>query len=91
MANNSPGSAGLPTCSSIPVSRQAGASPLKALAVDGAACTEADIASGAYTLVRPIFLLTRGEPAGASRDFLAYILSADGQETIRRNGLLPAR
>ena len=64
---------------------------VKALAVDGAACTEADIASGAYTLVRPIFLLTRGEPAGASRDFLAYILSADGQETIRRNGLLPAR
>lgn len=64
---------------------------VKAVPVDGADCTEEAIVSGAYKLVRPVFLLTRGEAAGASKQFIDYVLSAEGQETIKQNGLLPAR
>ncbi len=64
---------------------------VKAVPVDGADCTEAAIVSGAYKLVRPVFLLSRGEPAGLAKTFIDYILSAEGQETIKQDGLLPAR
>jgi phosphate transport system substrate-binding protein len=64
---------------------------IKSLTVEQAACTTEDILAGRYRLVRPIYLLTRGPPAGAAEGFIAYVLSAEGQETIKANGLIPAR
>jgi len=63
---------------------------VKAVLVDGAACTTEEIVAGRYKLVRPIFLLTRGAPAGSAKALIDYILSAEGQKTIRDNGLIPA-
>ena len=54
-------------------------------------CTTEDIIGARYALVRPIFLLTKGAPAGAAKDLIDYILSAEGQKTIRDNGLIPAK
>jgi len=64
---------------------------IKAVRVDGVPCTVEDIAAGRYKLVRPIFLLTRGEPTGAARTFIDYMLSPEGQKTIRDDGLIPAK
>jgi phosphate transport system substrate-binding protein len=64
---------------------------VRAVSVDGQACTETAIVSGAYKLVRPVYLLTKGPATGVAADFLAYVLSAEGQETIRQNGLLRAK
>ena len=64
---------------------------IKPLTVDGRACTTDEIVAGRYALVRPVYLLTKGEPAGACKAFLDYVLSADGQGIIRANGLIPAR
>lgn len=64
---------------------------IKAVKVDGADCTTEAIMAGRYKLVRPMFLLTKGAPAGAVRDFLDYVQSAEGQATIRNNGLIPAK
>lgn len=64
---------------------------VRAVPVDGVGCTEADIVAGRYRLVRPVFLLTKGEAAGMTKEFLDYVLSAEGQATIRQNGLLPAK
>ena len=64
---------------------------VKALCTDGVECTEKEIIARRYKLVRPVFLLTRGPPAGTVKDFIDYILSSEGQETIRLNGLLPAK
>lgn len=64
---------------------------VKSVPVDEASCTEEAILGGSYKLVRPVYLLTRGEPAGAAKEFIDYILSPDGQSTIKKNGLLPAR
>jgi phosphate transport system substrate-binding protein len=63
---------------------------IKAIAVDGKACTTELIVAGEYTLVRPIYLLTKGEPTGSSRLFIDYVLGAEGQASIKADGLLPA-
>ena len=64
---------------------------VKAVRVDGVECSDKEIVAGRYKLVRPVFLLVNGPPAGAAKDFIDYILSGEGQETIRLNGLLPAK
>jgi phosphate transport system substrate-binding protein len=43
-----------------------------------------------YPLIRPLYLLTRGEPQGLNRDFLDFILSPEGHEIVRQQGFLPA-
>ena len=62
-----------------------------ALKVDGFACTEEEIAKMNYKLVRPVFLLTKGEPIEGVKAFIEYMLSADGQAMIKKDGLLPAK
>ncbi len=64
---------------------------IKAVTVDGASCTEEGIASGAYKLVRPIFLLAKADASPACKAFLDFILSPEGQELIHKNGLIKAK
>lgn len=64
---------------------------IKALTVDGAPCSEEAIMSGAYKLVRPIFLLTKADASPACNTFLDYVLSPAGQELIHKNGLIRAK
>jgi phosphate transport system substrate-binding protein len=64
---------------------------IKAVKIDGCDCTAQAIAAGKYTLVRPIFLLVKGQPAPEIADFIAYVLSAEGQQTIERDGLLSVK
>lgn len=64
---------------------------IRAVAVNGANCSNEEIASGAYPLVRPMYLLTQGEPAGEVKAFIDYVLSAEGQATLEASGLLGVR
>ena len=64
---------------------------IKAVPVDGFPCTENDIMTGNYKLVRPVFLMTQGNASPACQAFLAYVLSAEGQELIHQNGLIKAK
>ncbi len=64
---------------------------IKALPLDGNACSTEEIVKGNYALVRPVFLLTRAAPQGPAKGFIAYVLSPEGQETIRSSGLIPAK
>lgn len=64
---------------------------IKAVLVDGQACTNESITGGSYKLVRPIFLLVKGTPAKEIQDFIDYILSSEGQQTIAANGLITAK
>lgn len=64
---------------------------IKAVSVDGAHCTNEEIQQGKYKLVRPMYLLTLGAPAGSQKAFIDYVLSEEGQKTIQSNGLLRAR
>jgi phosphate transport system substrate-binding protein len=64
---------------------------IKAIKIDGQECTTELITAGSYKLVRPIYLLVKGAPQGEVQNFIDYILSADGQQTIKANGLIPAK
>lgn len=64
---------------------------IKAIKIDGVESTSENIISGKYKLVRPIFLLVKGGIQGEIKNFIDYILSPDGQEIIKTNGLLPAK
>lgn len=64
---------------------------IKAIRVDGQACTTELILAGKYVLVRPIYLLTLGEPTGAAKGFIDYVLGPSGQASIKADGLLPAK
>jgi phosphate transport system substrate-binding protein len=64
---------------------------IKAVKIDGQECTNETIAAGKYTLVRPIYLLVKGTPTGEIKNFIDYILSDPGQQTIKANGLIPAK
>ena len=64
---------------------------IKSVTVDGFACTEKDIMSGQYKLVRPVFLVYKGDASPACKAFLDYMLSAEAQELLHQNGLIRAK
>lgn len=65
-------------------------STVKALKIDGAAASMADVKSGAYKIVRDFNIVVRGGALSpASRHFIGFILSAEGQDIVAKNGYLP--
>jgi len=50
--------------------------------------TPANIATHKYPMSRPLFLLTNGEPTGAAKVFVDFVLSPAGQELVRKHGYL---
>ncbi len=59
---------------------------LKMLKIDGVAPTKENIASGKYPLYRPLYLVTRENPAGEVKNFLDFALSPAGQSLIAAQG-----
>jgi phosphate transport system substrate-binding protein len=64
---------------------------IKAIDVDGAGCTEKDIAESRYPLVRPVFLVCNPTVSPACQAFLDYLLSEEAQSLIHKNGLIRAK
>ncbi len=64
---------------------------IKPVKLDGVECTTEQIISGKFKLVRPVFLLTQGPPEGAVKQVIDYMLSPEGQETIKSSGLIPVK
>ena len=50
--------------------------------------TTESIATKQYPLSRPLFLLTNGEPAGAAKTLVDFLLSERGQELVKKHGYL---
>ena len=48
-----------------------------------------NVKSGKYPIARPLFQYTNGKPKGAIRDFIAFILSPEGQSVIEKTGFYP--
>ena len=64
---------------------------VKTLAIDGVEPTEANAASGAYPIVRPLNLLTKGEPSGVVKAWLDFILGEEGQQIVADEGYIPVK
>lgn len=59
---------------------------LKALNYDNVAPTKVNIATGKYSLFRPLYLVTKAMPSPEARKFLDFALSAEGQQIISQQG-----
>jgi phosphate transport system substrate-binding protein len=62
---------------------------VKALRIDGVQAGAAEIRSGAYKIARPFIIAVRGGLSNAAQDFVAFMLSPDGQAVVGANGYLP--
>lgn len=59
---------------------------------DGGDCVEPAIATavdGSYPIARPLFMYTAGEPQGAVKEYMDWILSQEGQCVILERGYAP--
>lgn len=62
---------------------------VKAVKVDGAEATADAIKAGQYKLSRPFNIATKGEATNeVVKDFMAYILSTEGQQIVTNNGYI---
>jgi phosphate transport system substrate-binding protein len=70
-----------------------GVKELKIVGKDGQpySPSEANVKSGKYPLSRPLFMYTRGSPAGEAKAFIEYCLSAEGQAIVTKVGYFPVK
>lgn len=61
---------------------------VKALKIDGAEATVDNIKSGTYKIARPFNIATKGELSEVAKDFVDFIMSADGQKVVEDNGYI---
>ncbi len=63
-------------------------SKVKALKVDGAEAATDNVKNGEYKVSRPFNIATKGDTTGVASDFIKFILSADGQAVVEKNGYI---
>ena len=63
-------------------------SKVKALKVDGAEAATDNVKNGEYKVARPFNIATKGDAKGVASDFINFILSADGQAVVEKNGYI---
>lgn len=61
---------------------------VKAVDIDGAVATVDNIKDGSYKIARPFNIATKDDISDAAKDFIAYILSTDGQKVVEDNGYI---
>lgn len=59
---------------------------VKVLAIDDTVCSKENIMSGRYPFFRPLYLITRGKPAGEVKKIIDWILGEEGQAIIGSQG-----
>ncbi len=64
---------------------------VKAAKIDGAEATAANVKSGTYKVSRPFNVVTNSskELSDVAKDFMSYILSAEGQKVVEEEGYIP--
>lgn len=65
--------------------------PIKLLKLEGVAPTSANVVSGAYTLSRPLQVMTKNAPTGLAKKFIDYLLSPEGQRIVVDKGYIAVR
>lgn len=62
---------------------------VKVLKIDGTEASVETIKDGSYKISRPFNIVTKSEISKSAKDFMAYILSSDGQKIVKDNGYIP--
>jgi len=55
---------------------------VKALDIGGVKATVENVKNGSYEIWRPFYVATKGEAEGLAKDFIDFILSAEGQDVV---------
>lgn len=63
---------------------------LTPLALDGKEASISAVSAGTYPLSRPLNLITKGEPTGAAKQFIDFMLSDKGQAIVAKFDFIPA-
>lgn len=61
----------------------------KALTLDGVEDNTENILNGRYPIIRPLSMITYGDPQGDSKVFIEFLLSIRGREIILENSFVP--
>ena len=61
---------------------------VKALQLDGIEATRENVKNGSYDLSRPFLFVALVEPTGQTKQFLDFVLSAQGQQILMNEGLI---
>lgn len=62
---------------------------VKAPKLEGMTASQENAANGKYTVVRDLFMNTKGKPEGLTALFIDYIYSPEGAEIIKDSGYIP--
>lgn len=65
--------------------------PIRALRLDGVAPTTRELARGSYPILRPLNLVVRARPTGATRAFIDFALSAQAADLIAQHDFVAYR
>lgn len=63
---------------------------VKALKIDGVEASAENVSNDTYKVARPFNILTSEDASDAAKDFINYIMSADGQDIVEDNGYIKA-
>jgi phosphate transport system substrate-binding protein len=66
-------------------------SEVKALKISGVAPSEQTVLDGTYKVQRPFLFLTKGEPTGAVKEFIDWVLSPEGHAVIKSEKVVPVK
>jgi phosphate transport system substrate-binding protein len=66
-------------------------SSVKSISVDGVEGTKENALNGSYPIVRPLYFLTKEQPAGIVKEFIDFCLSTDGQKIAEDEGYIPVK
>lgn len=61
---------------------------VKALDIDGAQPTAANVKSGEYEIARPFNIVTKDGLSDVAQDFIDFIMSSEGQKVVEDNGYI---
>lgn len=61
---------------------------VKAVAVDGAAASAANVKNGSYKIARPFNIVTKEKTSELAQDFVSFILSKEGQAVVNKAGYI---
>jgi phosphate transport system substrate-binding protein len=61
---------------------------VKPLVVNGVVCNKQNVLTETYPISRPLFMYTNGNPAGATKAYLDFVLSAEGQGIVEELGFV---
>lgn len=61
---------------------------VKAVDIDGVEATADNIKNSSYKISRPFNIATKGELSEAANDFIAFILSSEGQKVVEEHGYI---